>query len=334
MRLTERGSDRMGTYRTLFYAGLIVALIFLLAAIILFFVLKIPKAFGVVTGRTEKKAIEEIRASGYGAKAKKDALRKTSEKIHVRDAEMDTGSLRARDSAETEEKSSRTVDRGLGLSSKLKGRRGRSGKNQSLENEETEILGYGDEGSAASALKTDGFKTVGNTVNSDATDVLSGDSSSGGFTDVEAATDVLSGGGSAYSGGGDSTDVLTAGGNTYSDDGGSTDVLTAGGKTYSTGNEDATDVLTSGGRSRGSEEETDVLTSGTRYDEADDATDVLTSPHGNEVPEDEEIVGRYSAEETAVLRSIHTRPDEEDTEKDGEIQILLSETIVHTEESL
>ena len=48
-------------YRTLFFAGLILAVAFLIATIVLFFVLKIPKALGVVTGRTQKRAIEEIR---------------------------------------------------------------------------------------------------------------------------------------------------------------------------------------------------------------------------------------------------------------------------------
>ncbi len=38
------------------FAGLILAVAFLIATIVLFFVLKIPKALGVVTGRTQKRA--------------------------------------------------------------------------------------------------------------------------------------------------------------------------------------------------------------------------------------------------------------------------------------
>ena len=80
------------------------------------------------------------------------------------------------------------------------------------------------------------------------------------------------------------------------------------------------------------EEETDVLSSGPRPEEDDGGeTDVLIS--GSGVPEDEEIVGRYSAEETAVLRSIHSTVEEE--KSDGrKIVVLYSETIVHTEEKL
>ena len=55
----------MGIYNILFIGGLIACIIFLIATVVLFFVLNIPKVFGVVSGRTEKKAIQEIRESGY-----------------------------------------------------------------------------------------------------------------------------------------------------------------------------------------------------------------------------------------------------------------------------
>ena len=61
----------MGTYKLLFYGGLTLAIVFLVLSIILFFVLKIPKALGVITGRTEKKAIEEIRSGGTQKKKKR-----------------------------------------------------------------------------------------------------------------------------------------------------------------------------------------------------------------------------------------------------------------------
>ena len=67
------------------------------------------------------------------------------------------------------------------------------------------------------------------------------------------------------------------------------------------------------------------------YDDADE-TDVLTSGM-NATPADEEILGRYSAEETAVLRSIHSKQDEEGSRTKG-IRIIYAETIVHTEERL
>lgn len=84
----------MGMYKALFLAGLIVALVCLLLSVVLFFVFKIPKALGVVTGSAERKAIAEIRASGYESKSKKEAIHASQDKIHVRDAEMDTGALK------------------------------------------------------------------------------------------------------------------------------------------------------------------------------------------------------------------------------------------------
>ena len=56
----------MALYTAMFYGGLILAIIFLIAAGIIFFVMDIPKAFGVVTGKTQRKAIEEIRAGKSG----------------------------------------------------------------------------------------------------------------------------------------------------------------------------------------------------------------------------------------------------------------------------
>ena len=78
----------MGIYRIMFIAGLSVAIVFLIVAVILFFVLKIPKAFGIATGRTQKKAMEQIRATGYESKVQRGG-RKNREHIHAREAEMD-----------------------------------------------------------------------------------------------------------------------------------------------------------------------------------------------------------------------------------------------------
>ena len=88
---TDNGRRVTGMYRTLFFVGLILAVAFLIATIVLFFVLKIPKALGVVTGRTQKRAIEEIRAGGLEAVSKRSKSR--SRNIHVREVEMDTGAL-------------------------------------------------------------------------------------------------------------------------------------------------------------------------------------------------------------------------------------------------
>ena len=56
--------ERYTFYRNIFlYCG-IVALVFLAIAIILFFVLKIPQVLGELTGRTARKAVEEMASGG------------------------------------------------------------------------------------------------------------------------------------------------------------------------------------------------------------------------------------------------------------------------------
>lgn len=58
-------------YRNIFlYCG-IAALVFLAIAIILFFVLKIPQVFGELTGRTARKAVEEMASGGTPTVKKK-----------------------------------------------------------------------------------------------------------------------------------------------------------------------------------------------------------------------------------------------------------------------
>ena len=319
----------MGMYKALFMAGLIVALVCLLLSVVLFFVFKIPKALGVVTGSTERKAIAEIRASGYESKSKKEAIHASQDKIHVRDAEMDTGALKKdkSDTLRTEPEKDVSKDSARTRNRRNGGRR--PGKDVALENEETEVLGQ-DSPTVVNSISSE----KGWTEDEDATDVLSGATGAtvggtvgrGGYED---ATDVLSG-----------TVGAAAGRGGYEDE---TDVLSgSGSKVSRAAYEEETDVLSSGKQSgpvAAGEEETDVLmanrrtetvgrSAGTAVD--DEATDVLISGR-NEVPEDEEIVGRYSGEETAVLRSIHTRTDE-DAGKG--IRVIAKITIVHSNESL
>ena len=272
----------MGMYRTLFYTGLILAVAFLIAAIVLFFVLKIPKALGVVTGRTQKRAIEEIRSGNIEASSKK----KRGSKIHVREVEMETGSLKTGTSntsgslgatkaatASGPSVQNAVRDAARDAASDRSGIRPR--KDRSKANEQTEVLDF------TGSLEKPNYVQ-------DAED-----------------TEVLGGGGSE-----DATDVL-GGGVSVSEK--ETEVL---------GNPDdeETDVLTSGGPAGGRSEEI-----------PDEETDVLIS--GSSIPEDEEIVGRYSAEETAVLRSIHSNANESGKDSVG-IKVLYSETIVHTDEAL
>lgn len=48
-------------YRYIFLGGLALSILMLIASVVLFFVLKIPKVIGDLTGRTARKAIEDIR---------------------------------------------------------------------------------------------------------------------------------------------------------------------------------------------------------------------------------------------------------------------------------
>ncbi|MBR6402814.1 MAG: hypothetical protein IKS48_05475 [Eubacterium sp.] len=75
----------MGIYSVMYYGGLVLSILFLIASVIIFFVMKIPHAFGIVTGRTQKKAIEEIRAGGTFRKGKRKV--KQSD-ILVRDVDV------------------------------------------------------------------------------------------------------------------------------------------------------------------------------------------------------------------------------------------------------
>ena len=285
----------MAFYRTLLYGGIAVAIIFLILSIVLFFVLKIPKALGVVTGRTQKRAIEEIRAGGLEAVSKRKS--RGSRNIHVREVEMETGSLSkgttgnpATDTAQTAIKDAATAaakaaEQAKSQSTSASTASGsRSRKDRSKAFEETEILDF------TGSLEDD---TI--------------------HPESEMETDVLGGGSAAE----EETDLLSS-------DGG-----TVGAKASAAVNAAAKRAKDDAYR----EEETDVLSYGGNRTAADegDETDVLMS--GTSVPQDEEIVGRYSAEETAVLRSIHVSADEPKTDS-KKIVTLYSETIVHTEESL
>ena len=69
------------------YGGMALAVICLVFAIILFVKWDIPKVFGDISGRTEKKTIEKIRKEGYEANASKQTSIKAS---------TDTGKIRVR----------------------------------------------------------------------------------------------------------------------------------------------------------------------------------------------------------------------------------------------
>ncbi len=264
----------MGTYKLLFYGGLTLAIIFLILSVVLFFVLKIPRALGVITGRTEKKAIEEIRAGGTQKKKK----RTTGGSIMARDvsASSQSGVLEKQQNEKIAKAAARDARRVVDSQVEEPTVRGR----QNVASEATEVLKYGKSGNSEDATTTLGYD-----VSESETNVLEGAGGDDGATDV-----LTSDGKSAAA---SRTPVRESVG-----DDGETDVLTSDGRRASFHDDDATDVLKAGDYS---EEKTARV--GT-----EDATDILRE----EIREDGDILGEYAQDETAVLKSgMEETPDPE-----------------------
>ncbi|MCR5105626.1 MAG: hypothetical protein K6B68_14420, partial [Eubacterium sp.] len=64
-------------FSAMFYGGLVLSILFLIASVVIFFLMDIPHAFGIVTGRTQKKAIEEIRAGGKAQVSKRRRVKES-----------------------------------------------------------------------------------------------------------------------------------------------------------------------------------------------------------------------------------------------------------------
>ena len=196
-------------YNVMLYGGLILAIIFAIIAIVLFVVLKVPKAIGIVTGSTERKSVEEIREKGYesvqgmGA-SKKDAIKNHTSKISVRDVESSAA-------VKKEKKGRANYEKAIADLQNAK-----KGDMRELTDEEaTNVLRYDEDGEEATDVLR--YDEDGE----EATDVLRYDE------DGEEATDVL-----RYDEDGEeATDVLRT------DDEEATDVLRVG------DDEEATDVL-------------------------------------------------------------------------------------------
>lgn len=304
----------MGLYNILFIGGLVLAILFLILSVIIFFVLKIPKVFGVVSGRTEKKAIQEIRESGYSEKKSTEnkSRRRFGGTIHARDA-ADSDKLSG--SKDTTEETAKPAAQAAAESVKPnipapdfksvepdpKTVKPRS-KRTYDDVEETELL------SAEPVMMDDETSTEVLTDNSEAdTDLLFDDNVAGDMmSDYDAPTDVLSG----DSEGEDPLKAKRAFNPEYEE---KTDVLKALGVEVHSSNAPANDA------------ETEVL-SGEDLDEVETIGGSMTS---------DDIIGRYSPEETAVLRSTDSMaplPDQLSPVK--QIVVIYKETVVHTDETL
>ena len=296
----------MGIYNIMFYGGLILTAIFLIASIIIFIKMRIPEAFGVVTGRTQKKAIEEIRTGGRTTTS--GSKRKKIGNIQARDIKVSNSGKSAPITSHTGVQSSKATGESAESIAKRAAedarRKVQSSEEQSrrnLEEESTEVLTYNE-------MKTKGEASE------DPTTVL----------EMEQATDILSQGNAEY-------------GDERADD--ATDVLTGNGTVDD--RELVDDDLFD---DEPGDEKTDVLRSSSGsanlynkdLDDDVDKTDVLTAEM--EDLSDKDVYGTYNPETTSVLRS-DMAPGSDSVKKSGGlnregIKVLYSETIVHTEESL
>ncbi len=319
----------MGLYTVMFYGGLVLAIIFLIVSGILFFVLDIPKAVGVVTGKTQRKAIEEIRAGGKPTTEKSRRGRGRGGNIIARDVKVSEAKKKETEQFKLEEankklnEQKRSSDASDNLAKKAAEdaraavEKSKAKAMQALEEESTEVLTYQD-----MKNKDD---------SEDTTKVL----------EMEQATDILSAGDELYdaepesNGDDDETVILASEANSvdidddYDDE--ETDVLRST-SASSSEDEEVTDVLRTTAKPYSGDDDSDD-----DYEDEADKTDVLTSE--STLLSEDEIYGTYNPEMTAVLRS-DMAPGEHSVEKKvvgldrPEITVIYCETVVHTEESL
>lgn len=166
-------------YEICFYGGLILAILLIIAAIILFIVLKIPRVFGELTGRSAKKGIQDIKNSSG---TELNVAKKEQAKYY----NQGTGKIKVRETVSEKTRKENRDD----TTDLLK----KEGDNDNMD--ETEVLGAG-----MYAEKDSGATEVlgsGDPVDDDATDVLTSDRD-------DDATDVLTSDRDD-----DATDVLTS----------------------------------------------------------------------------------------------------------------------------
>ena len=263
-------------YEICFYGGLVLAILLLIATIVLFIVLKIPKVIGELTGSTAKKAMKEMKdgTAKPGSIAKKE-----QEKYY----NMGSGKIMAKEAVSSKEERKARGNDSTELLDKNKKKEKkfeetdilRPGVNdyKAAGNEATDVLGSGNPDDEVTDILRDG-STAGD---DEVTDILRDGSASGD----DEATDVLRGNDEGDDG---TTDVLR--GNDEGDDG-ATDVLRGNDE----GDDGATDVLR--GNDEGDDGETDVLRA-----EDDGATDVLRAE------DDEEGTSVLASPEAALAKKV------------------------------
>lgn len=232
-------------YKVCFYGGLALAVIFLIASIVLFIVLKIPKVIGDLTGRNAKKSIDAM-------KNKKIASSEVSRKEQAKYYNQGTGKIKVKEAVSPATRKANRDDTTDLLDSDAKGKAGYDEEATDVlgsdavntrrrSEEETEVLGSGK--MADDEEKTDVLRADGG--DDDVTDVLRADDGDDDVTDVLRADD----------GDDDVTDVLRT------DDGDDDDVTDVLRSTEEDTDEEATDILRA--------------TAATEEDDDEPATDVL-----------------------------------------------------------
>lgn len=262
-------------YEICFYGGLVLAILLLIATVVLFIVLKIPKVIGELTGSTAKKAMKEMKD---GTVKPGSIARKEQEKYY----NMGSGKITAKEAVSSKEERKARGNDSTELLDKNKKKEKkfeetdilRPGVNDynALDNEATDVLGSGNPDEEVTDILRNGAAADDET-----TDILRDGTAAGD----DEATDVLRATGE---GDDEATDVLR--GNDEDDDE-ATDVLRA-----DEGDDGATDVLRA---DEGDDGATDVL----RADEGDDgATDVLRAE------DDEEGTSVLASSEAALAKKV------------------------------
>ena len=226
-------------YEICFYGGLVLAILLLIATVVLFIVLKIPKVIGELTGSTAKKAMKEMKD---GTVKPGSIARKEQEKYY----NMGSGKITAKEAVSSKEERKARGNDSTELLDKNKKKEKkfeetdilRPGVNDynALDNEATDVLGSGNPDEEVTDILRNGA-----VADDETTDILRVGSAAGD----DEATDVLRGNDEGDDG---ATDVLRA----DEGDDGATDVLRA-----DEGDDGATDVL----RAEDDEEGTSVLAS-------------------------------------------------------------------------
>lgn len=306
-------------FNVMFYVGLVLFILFLIATVALFFVLKIPKAIGVVTGQTQKKAIEEIRSggtrpSGRRTKVKESAIlaRDVGGKAADTSSALRKGTKSVMMKRSTQENLEEIAEKARLDAKKATDKAKEVEKQRKIAEaeESTEVLTYNEY-----------KKGTGVATSEETTSVLEEEQATAILTEDEASADASATRGEA---------VQKARYDASSDEE-STDILRPTYANAVSDEEDVTDIL------RTTAARADLYDDDLDEEPGETQTDVLTEDMGSKLAEDE-IYGVYNPEMTAVLKSDMT-PNEDSIRPrkkvslDG-ITVLYSETIVHTDECL